>query len=89
MKTRPFDALLTDICRSYKAHGFTDIILLGDSGGNQDGMARVANALNRRWAAESAPVYFLREYYAEDQWSYAFLRLQGITQIDADRRRGT
>lgn len=30
-----FEALLTDICRSYKAHGFVDIILLGDSGGNR------------------------------------------------------
>ena len=47
-----FEALLTDICRSYKAHGFTDIILLGDSGGNQAGMERVAAALNGRWAAE-------------------------------------
>ena len=45
-------------------------------------MERVANALNRRWAAERARVHYLREYYAEDQWSYAFLRSQGITQID-------
>ena len=28
-----FEALLTDICRSYKAHGFKDIVLVGDSGG--------------------------------------------------------
>jgi hypothetical protein len=27
-------------------------------------------------------VHYLRAYYAEDQWSYAFLRSQGITQID-------
>jgi creatinine amidohydrolase/Fe(II)-dependent formamide hydrolase-like protein len=33
-----FEALLTDICRSYKAHGFLDIVLVGDSGGNQTGM---------------------------------------------------
>jgi hypothetical protein len=83
-----FEALLTDICRSYKAHGFTDIVLVGDSGGNQDGMERVANALNRRWAAEPARVHYLREYYAEDQWSYAFLRSQGITQIDRNPPAG-
>ena len=77
-----FDALLTDICRSYKAHGFTDIVLLGDSGGNQDGMQRVATALNAKWAGEAARVHYLREYYAEDQWSYRFLKSQGITQID-------
>ena len=77
-----FDALLTDICRSYKAHGFIDIVLLGDSGGNQDGMQRVATALNAKWAGEPARVHYLREYYAEDQWSYRFLKSQGITQID-------
>ena len=37
-----FEALLSDICRSYKAHGFLDIVLLGDSGGNQTGMENVA-----------------------------------------------
>src|SRR5512145_439736 len=41
-----YEALLSDICRSYKAHGFTDIVLLGDSGGNQTGMRNVADALN-------------------------------------------
>jgi hypothetical protein len=77
-----FEALLTDICRSYKAHGFTDIVLLGDSGGNQTGMGRVAKALNARWAGERARVHYLREYYYEDQWSYDFLKSLGIRQID-------
>jgi creatinine amidohydrolase len=88
LEAATFEALLTDICRSYKAHGFVDIILLGDSGGNQEGMERVANALNRRWASERARVHYLREYYAEDQWSYAFLRSQGITQIDRNPPAG-
>jgi creatinine amidohydrolase len=57
-----FEALLTDICRSYKAHGFLDIVLLGDSDGNQTGMERVAETLNRRWSAERARVHYLREY---------------------------
>ena len=80
-----FVALLTDICRSYKAHGFTDIILIGDSGGNQNGMRTVADTLNARWAAtnEKARVHYLPEYYNEDRWSYDFLKTQGITQIDS------
>ncbi len=92
-----FEALLTDICRSYKAHGFKDIILLGDSGGNQTGMQNVAAALNKKWEADVARVHFLREYYTEDQWSYDFLKSQGVVQIDktatgsqaADRRTDT
>jgi hypothetical protein len=52
-----FEALLTDICRSYKAHGFRDIILVGDSGGNQAGMDNVAKRLNARWAKEGVRVH--------------------------------
>ncbi len=77
-----YEALLTDICRSYKAHGFVDIILLGDSGGNQGGMKNVAEALNRKWAAERARVHFLPEYYDEDRWSYDYLKTLGVTQIN-------
>jgi len=77
-----YEALLTDICRSYKAHGFIDIVLLGDSGGNQTGMRNVAEALNARWANEAARVHHLPEYYNEDRWSYDFLKTLGITQID-------
>jgi hypothetical protein len=77
-----FETLLRDICRSYKAHGFLDIVLLGDSGDNQTGMASVADALNRKWSGERARVHYLREYYFEDQWSYKYLKSLGITQID-------
>ena len=35
LETSTFIALLTEIARSYKAHGFADIILTGDSGGNR------------------------------------------------------
>lgn len=79
-----FEALLTDICRSYRVHGFTDIILLGDSGGNQGGMHNVANALNKQWATAgyAAKVHFLPEYYNEDRWSYTYLKSLGITQIN-------
>lgn len=79
-----FEALLTDIARSYRAHGFKDIILIGDSGDNQPGMRAVAAALNQRWAREgsNARVHFLPEYYEEDMWSYAFLKQLGITQVD-------
>jgi creatinine amidohydrolase/Fe(II)-dependent formamide hydrolase-like protein len=97
LEASTFEALLTDICRSYKAHGFKDIILVGDSGGNQTGMQNVANALNKKWEADTTRVHFLREYYSEDQWSYDFLKSQGVVQIDktaaagqaADRRTDT
>jgi creatinine amidohydrolase len=88
LEAATFEALLTDICRSYKAHGFVDIVLLGDSGGNQDGMEKVANALNKKWAAERARVHYLREYYYEDQWSYDYLKTLGVIQIDRTPPQG-
>jgi creatinine amidohydrolase len=77
-----FEALLTDICRSYKTHGFRDIILLGDSGGNQAGMERVAKALNAKWKASPTRVHYLGEFYSQDPWSYDFLKARGIVQMD-------
>ncbi|MCC6243913.1 MAG: creatininase family protein [Gemmatimonadaceae bacterium] len=85
LEAATFEALLTDICRSYAAHGFLDLILIGDSGGNQRGMENVAKALNTRWIAEGKParVHFLPEYYTQDQWSYDYLRSLGIVQVDS------
>ena len=84
LEAATFEALLSDICRSYAAHGFIDIVLIGDSGGNQRGMGNVAQALNTKWAAEGrqARVHFLPEYYSEDQWSFDYLKSLGIVQID-------
>lgn len=83
-----FEALLTDICRSYAAHGFVDIVLLGDSGGNQRGLSNVASALNKLWENEESRVHFIAEYYSEDQWSYDFLKSRGIVQIDQSTPEG-
>jgi creatinine amidohydrolase len=80
-----YEALLRDICRSYKAHGFIDIVLIGDSGGNSTGMRNVADTLNKLWSAnpaEKARVHFLPEYYDEDRWSWDYLRTLGMVQID-------
>ena len=41
-----FEAILTDVATSLRAMGFERIILIGDSGGNQEPQARVAAALN-------------------------------------------
>ena len=41
-----FEAVLTDTVSSLKAHGFRNIILIGDSGGNQAGQKAVAEKLS-------------------------------------------
>jgi creatinine amidohydrolase len=57
-----FRALLTDIVHSLKQHGFTNIILFGDSGGNQNGQRAVADSLTALWKG-SPVVAHVQEYY--------------------------
>jgi creatinine amidohydrolase len=62
LREETFEAMLTDVVHSLKVHGFQNIILIGDSGGNQAGMKAVAQKLNEQWNA--APVVaHIPEYY--------------------------
>jgi creatinine amidohydrolase/Fe(II)-dependent formamide hydrolase-like protein len=79
-----FEALLTDVASSLKTNGFRTIVFIGDSGGNQAGMKKVAEALSAKWAAAGAltRVYFIPEYYqypALQEWIETGL---GIKQVD-------
>ena len=58
-----YEALLTDIASSLKQSGFTDIVMIGDSGGNQSGMANVADALSADWIDDGTRIHFVREFY--------------------------
>ena len=81
VRQETFEALLTDIVASLEAHGFTDIVLIGDSGGNGRGMENVATGLNARWTDRSSRVHYIPEYYREDIYSCDFLKEElGIFQ---------
>jgi creatinine amidohydrolase len=78
-----FQALLTDIARSYRMHGFENIILIGDSGGNQDGMKAVADKLNAQWNSRPAVVH-IPEYYAYNTVAKLLTDL-GVTKADGPK----
>lgn len=59
-----FAAILESTARSLRAHGFTRILFIGDSGGNQATQARVAEALNAAWAGSGARALHVGDYYA-------------------------
>jgi len=81
VRQETFRALLTDIASSLKAHGFSDIVLMGDSGGNQDGMEAVARALSQEWEGSSSRIHFVPEYYDNPRWA-AWLAEQGVVEVD-------
>jgi creatinine amidohydrolase len=62
MREETFEAMLTDVVHSLKVHGFQNIIMIGDSGGNQAGMKAVAEKLNTQWNG-SPVVAHIPEYY--------------------------
>ncbi len=69
LRDTTYDALVEDQAESLKANGFKHIILIGDSGGNQRGLERVATKLAAAWAGSGATVHYIKEYY--DSWTAA------------------
>lgn len=59
-----YEKVLDAAVRSLQVQGFTDIILIGDSGPNQRGMANVARALNAEWSG-GVRVHALTDYYEQ------------------------
>ena len=64
--------------RSFRANGFRDIVLIGDSGPNQKGLEAVAGALSKEWSGTGVRVHYVPEYYDEKPFE-AWLRSQGET----------
>lgn len=62
VRQETFRATLTDVAHSLKQHGFTNIILIGDSGGNQPGQRAVADSLTTVWKGQPV-VAHVQEYY--------------------------
>lgn len=58
-----FIQVLVWASRSFKVHGFTDIVLIGDSGGNQPGLKAAAAQLNKEWAGTNTRAHFVDAYY--------------------------
>ncbi|MBM89315.1 MAG: creatininase [Gammaproteobacteria bacterium] len=81
-----YEALLVDIASSLRQAGFKDIILIGDSGGNQRGMEKVAIALNETWSDLTTSVHFVPEFY-NPGWTKTELFSEqelGLTQTKSD-----
>lgn len=61
VRDETFRMMLEDVGHSLHVHGFEHIIYIGDSGGNQAGMAAAAAALNERWGETKA--HHIAGYY--------------------------
>jgi creatinine amidohydrolase len=74
--TVPEDAFRETIeyaARSFKQHGFRDIVFLGDHGSYQNDEAAIAQRLDREWAATPVRVHAILEYYQASEHGLASL----------------
>ena len=82
MRENTFRAMLTDMVASLKTHGFKQIFLIGDSGGNQAGQRYVADSLTAIWKGDPI-VAHIQEYY--DYAGVAkYMESQGMVDTEAE-----
>ena len=74
-----FETILESAARSFKLHGFKDIVFLGDHGGYQANEKNVANKLNREWASSNVRAHAVTRYYDAAQIDFVqILKGQGF-----------
>jgi creatinine amidohydrolase/Fe(II)-dependent formamide hydrolase-like protein len=84
-----FETTLEYAARSFRQHGFRDIVFIGDHGGYQKDLHRVADKLNREWAHDAARVHALDEYYRAVEVDYAqALKRQGYSEAEIGTHAG-
>jgi creatinine amidohydrolase len=86
-----FEATLEGAARSFRQHGFRDIVLIGDHGGYQKSLQKVAARLDREWAKEASParVHAVEAYYlAADREFAQLLKKQGLSEAEIGSHAG-
>jgi creatinine amidohydrolase/Fe(II)-dependent formamide hydrolase-like protein len=79
-----FESVLESTARSFRQHGFHDVVFLGDHGGYQKSEARAAGTINKEWAADSRfRATALTTYYEASQAPFIqALRSKGFSDAE-------
>lgn len=83
VRVETFKSVLTDVSTALRANGFEHILLIGDSGGNQQPQLEVAQALSAKWTDGKTSIHHVPEYYnwvQRQEW----LRERGINEVMQD-----
>jgi creatinine amidohydrolase len=85
-----FEALLEATTRSFKQHGFRDVVFLGDHGDYQKSEERVASRLNTEWAHDNTcRAHALTQYYRVAQTDYVdALKARGFAPAEIGSHAG-
>ena len=84
-----FETLLESAGRSFRLHGFRDVVFLGDHGGYQNDLRVVADRLNREWAATPVRAHAIVDYYRVTETAYpAALKSRGYPDDEIGTHAG-
>ena len=82
-----FMKLVEYAARSFRVHGFKDIVLIADSRGNNQGLKTVSEMPNKEWANSDIRVHFVSDYNMGNGFR-EWLQSQGETEEDIGRHAG-
>ncbi|MCG5076703.1 creatininase family protein [Paraburkholderia sp. RG36] len=84
-----FEKTLESTANSFKVHGFTNIVFLGDHGGYQNDVRRAAAQLNKAWTGSGARAFVPPEYYGTSSDGYVqILRQHGVPDSEIGTHAG-
>jgi creatinine amidohydrolase/Fe(II)-dependent formamide hydrolase-like protein len=78
-----FEEILVSTGRGFKSQGFKDIVFIGDHGGYQKSLKKVAATLNKEWAGSGVRAHGVEEYYTAVSRDYVeALKAKGFTDAE-------
>ncbi len=85
-----FESMLESTAKSFKQHGFHDVVFLGDHGSYQKNEVRAAEKVNKEWAADpKCRAYGLTAYYEAAQAPFIqTLRNKGYSDAEIGTHAG-
>ena len=84
-----FERTLESAGRSFRLHGFHDVVFLGDHGGYQKDLEVVAQRLNRAWSGTGVRAHAIVEYYRATEVAWArMLKAQGYRDDEIGTHAG-
>ncbi len=84
-----FEKMLESAARSFRLHGFRDVVLLGDHGGYQKTLRVVADRLDREWAGAPVRAHAVEAYYLAVETDYPqALKQRGYTDAEIGTHAG-
>jgi creatinine amidohydrolase/Fe(II)-dependent formamide hydrolase-like protein len=84
-----FEKMLESAANSFKVHGFTTIVFLGDHGSYQNDLRHSVAQLNKAWAGSGARAFAPPEYYGTSSDGYSqILRQHGVSANEIGTHAG-